>query len=117
MKNLCFAFSFVFFATDLHAERYDITANIGQIRYHEAGNTLASRWRDDVWFSLLNPNKQPECTKYGGAFAIAIPAENDEAFSMVLAAKMAGKEVLVTIDDAVKMSGTTYCQLQYITIL
>ena len=99
------------------AERFDITANIGQIRYHEATNSLAPSWQTHVWFGLLNPNKSPNCQKYGGEYAISIPKGNETAISMLLSSKMANQKVLVTIDDSVKFPGGQYCQLQYITII
>ena len=98
------------------AQRYDITAEIGQVRYHEATNTLATSWRKHVWFGLKNPNKTPDCKLYAGQYAISIPDGNDTAMSMLLAAKMADKKVIVTIDDTVKFPNSNYCKLLYLTL-
>lgn len=106
----------IFFVSDAFAKRYDITADIGQIRYHDADNTLASSWRGDMWFSLSNPNQQPNCKTYSGKYAISVSKGNETAISMILAAKMSSSKVIVTIDDEVKRAGSVYCQLQYITI-
>ncbi|KPZ73137.1 hypothetical protein AN944_00285 [Shewanella sp. P1-14-1] len=105
-----------FLASDAYAIRYDITADIGQIRYHDVDNTMASSWRGDMWFSLSNPNQQPNCKKYSGKYAISVSKGNETAISMILAAKMSSSKVIVTIDDEVKRAGSVYCQLQYITI-
>jgi len=103
-------------STTLYAERFDITANIGQIRYHEASSSLAPTWQKHVWFGLVNPDKTPNCYKYNAEYAISIPQGNETAISLLLSAKMASKQVVITIDDAVKFPNGQWCQLQYITI-
>jgi len=100
----------------LSAQRFDITADIGQIRYHESSSTLAPTWRKHIWFGLKNPNKSPNCYQYNGEFAISIPDGNDSAVSMLLAAKMANKKVIVTIDDSIKFPSGNYCKMEYFTI-
>jgi hypothetical protein len=98
------------------AERFDITAEIGQVRYHEASNSMAASWKKHIWFGLKNPNKSPNCQQYSGQYAISIPDGNETAISFLLAAKMANKKVIVTIDDSVKFPGGNYCKLQYLTL-
>ena len=41
----------------------------------------------------------------------------DAIFSILLAAQMANKKVLVTLDDSLKYPAGRYCVLQYITII
>lgn len=111
-----FVFSCLFlFGSSAFSERYDITADIGLIRYHEASNTLASTWKKRIWFGIKNHSSVPDCFQYWGEYAINIPDGNEAAVSMVLSAKMSQSKVVITIDDSVKFAG--YCQLQYITLL
>ena len=117
MKYFVTAFMLMLGSSEVLAERFDITAKIGDIRFHEASNTLAPGWRSHTWFALVDPNKSPDCNKYGQKYAITIPEENSTAISLLLSAKMADKEVLITIDDDVKFPVTTSnCKLQYITL-
>ena len=89
------------------------TGHIGDIRYHTAEQTLNVPWRKVVWFKLVDSDNNI-CTSNNISVATT---DNETAISMILAAKMANKEVMVTIDDAIKYpAGTTYCSLQYITI-
>ena len=55
MKKLLTLLIFLFLSGDAFAKRFDITANIAEIRYHGSTQTLAgSQWQDVVWFSLEN---------------------------------------------------------------
>lgn len=101
----------------LFAERFDIIGNIGEVRYHEAETSLAgAAWRKQVWFTLVNANKSPDCRVWKGGYGVSIPSDNDTAMSMLLAAKTSGMKVEITIDDSVKYPGGTWCKLQYITL-
>ena len=115
MKYLC-ALMLLGASVGLQAERFDITASIGDIRYHEASSSLAVAWQKHVWFGLVNPDKTPNCQKYAGAYAISIPESNETAISLIVAAKMADRKVVVTLDDDVKFPKGAYCKLQYITV-
>ena len=116
MKLLTLLLSLIVFSSVVNAQRYDITADIGQIRYHEATNSMATSWRKHVWFHLENTLETPDCYKYAGKYAISIPEGNESAMSILLAAKLAGKKVVVTIDDTVKFPSGSYCRLQYLTL-
>jgi|TARA_B110000240_G_C13185363_1_gene319621 hypothetical protein len=59
------------------AQRFDITTDIGQIRYHEAGSVLASTWKKAVWFGLEDSSLNMNCPKYKSKYAIAIPDDNE----------------------------------------
>ena len=98
-------------SSGVHAERKDVTGDVGVIRYHVDSGTMAPSWSKGVWFQLLNPS-EPLCTDN----KISIAPSNETAISMLLAAKMANKQIEVTVDDAVKYPANTYCSLQYITI-
>ncbi|KZN48841.1 hypothetical protein [Pseudoalteromonas luteoviolacea] len=101
------------------ADRYDIQGEIGQIRYHEATNTLAPAWKKHTWFTLIpDPNQpKPNCYVHGGGYTVTIPDGNNTAMSMVLAAKMAKQKVTVTVDDSIVFPSNLYCKLQYVTVL
>jgi hypothetical protein len=114
--KLLFIFCLLNLSFSIQATRFDITATIGQIRYHEASNTLATSWKGHTWFSLANPNKSPNCDKYDGEYMVSVPDGNETAIAMILAAKMSGSQVLITIDDAVDFPSTGRCKLQYLTI-
>ncbi|MBQ4880540.1 hypothetical protein J8M21_25410 [Pseudoalteromonas luteoviolacea] len=99
-----------------YAARFDITADVGQIRYHEASNSLAPAWHKHVWVGLDSPDQNPNCQLFNGQVGISIPDGNEPALSMLLAAKMAGKKVLITIDDEITFPSGKWCKLQYVTI-
>lgn len=92
-------------------------AEIGQIRYHEKREHTLPSWKKTIRFGLKSTNKSPDCIKFSGEYAIAIPDGNEAAVSMVLSAKMSRSKVLITLDDSLKFSGSPYCLLQHITII
>jgi hypothetical protein len=94
-----------------YAERQDVTGDVGDIRYHVSEGILAPHWNKGIWFQLINTDK----TLCVGGF-VSIEPGNETAISMLLAAKMANKQVLVTVDSEVKYPANSYCSLQYLTI-
>lgn len=119
MKKLLTLLIFLFLSGDAFAKRFDITANIAEIRYHGSTQTLAgSQWQDVVWFSLENLNIEPtNCRKYRNKYGIAVAKGDKDALSIALAAKLAGKKVLITLDDTIRGAHNESCLLQYITLL
>ena len=93
------------------AERQDVTGDVGDIRYHVSEGTLAPHWNEGVWFQLINTDKTL-CVNG----LVSIEPGNETAISMLLAAKMADKQVLVTVDSEVQYPAGSYCRLQYLTI-
>jgi len=115
IKNSLFFLFVISVSSTVQAQRFDITTDIGQIRYHEASSTLSTSWKQKIWFGLKGPDNFPtNCPKYNDEHLIGVPSGNSEAVSMLLTAKTAGLKVLVTIDDTVKLG--SYCRLQYLTI-
>jgi len=111
---------FVLLSFTVSAARFDITGDVGQIRYHEASNSYAPQWSRHLWFEISNVDAIPEikCRMYSAtSYAISIPDGNDTALSMLLSAKMSGVKVMVTVDDSQLFPTQAYCKLQYITIL
>lgn len=105
-------------STSANAARFDITGDVGQIRYHEASSSFAPLWRKHTWFEIVNPDTKPNCKPYApGTYAISIPENNETALTMLLSAKMANKKVMVTLDDSILFPDNGYCKLQYLTIL
>ncbi|MFN3018210.1 hypothetical protein ACK1CN_19845 [Vibrio coralliilyticus] len=101
-----------------NAARFDITGDIGQIRYHEASNSFAPLWRKHTWFEVINSDVKPNCySSSPGKYSIAIPENNETALTMLLSAKMANKKVMVTLDDSIRFPNDRHCKLQYLTIL
>ncbi len=101
------------------AEKFDITAEVGMIRYAESSQTIDEKWRKHVWFTLVNPDQSPDCPKYQGDYAISVPDGNETAISMILAAQVADKKVRVVIDDDVRFPAgiNQECKLQFIDLL
>jgi len=97
------------------AARVDIKADIGQIRYHEATNTMGAPYQKTVWFALANPDVASSCPKFDSNILVIFPDTDQAALSMILMAKAANKRVWVTLDDSALMLG--YCKLQYLTLL
>lgn len=101
-----------------NAARFDITGDIGQIRYHEASNSFAPLWRKHTWFEIVNPDTKPNCySSSSGKYSVSIPENNETALTMLLSAKMANKKVMVTLDDSIRFPSGGHCKLQYLTIL
>ncbi|NOI30618.1 hypothetical protein [Vibrio coralliilyticus] len=109
---------FILLSFTASAARFDITGDIGQIRYHEASSSFAPLWRKHTWFEIVNPETKPNCKSYAsGTYAISIPENNETALTLLLSAKMANKQVMVTLDDSILFPDNGYCKLQYLTIL
>jgi len=117
MRSLVALFTCSLFALSAQAQRFDIVTKIGDVRYHEAANELAVAWQGDVWFQIDSNGHAPSCQTYGGKYVLVIPSGNEVAISMLLAAKMSGKNVNATFDDSLRFKGSSYCQLQYLTLV
>ncbi|WP_076589850.1 hypothetical protein [Vibrio ostreicida] len=64
-------------STSANAARFDITGDVGKIRYHEASNSFAPLWRKHTWFEIVNPDTKPKCySSLSGKYSIAIPENN-----------------------------------------
>jgi hypothetical protein len=110
--KILFILIFNLLPLSVYAARIDANGSVGAIRYHSATSTLAPSWQKGLWFQLVESNKQ-FCTDN----KVSIAPDNEAAISMILAAKMAGNKIEITIDDTVKYPAGSYCKLQYLTIL
>ena len=90
----------------------DVTGSVGDIRYHIDNGSMAPSWNGGIWFQLKEASES-----FCNQNKVSVPPGNDIAVSMLLAAKMAGKQVLVTVDDSELYPAGAYCKLQYITVL
>ena len=116
-KSIQIYFFLALLSSVCKAERHDITAKIGWVRYHLESNSLSTQWSETVWFGLVSPDRDPDCKKSFEQYAISLPASETTAMSIILAGKVSGAEVLVSIDDLVKYpEGTSHCKLQFITL-
>ena len=116
--NAFAALVMVILSTSANAARFDITGDIGQIRYHEASNSFAPLWRKHTSFEIVTPNGKPNCySSSSGKYSVSIPENNETALTMLLSAKMANKKVMVTLDDSIRFPHDGHCKLQYLTIL
>ena len=112
MKKIYLLIILILTSSTAFATRFDATGDIGQIRYHVDNGKLAPSWNKTVWFQLKNSNKN-----FCNQNKVSIKDGDEVAISMLLAAKMANKKVMITLDDTVKYPSVGYCLMQYITIL
>ena len=116
MKYLL-ALSIFVFSFSASATRFDVVADVGEVRHFETTNAISTPMRTHSWFTLINSSQSlTNCPKSSGNPIITIPAGNDSAIAILISAKMANKKILVTLDDAVKFPSTEGCKLQYLTL-
>jgi len=117
MKKLLLAFGFCLVIFQGSAAQFEVTGEIGVIRYHEINSTIAPHWVGVTWFTLISRDEElGECKKWNGDPLIAIPEGNINAISIMLAAKMASQKVLITVDDE-GLYPSSHCKLEFITLL
>lgn len=91
------------------AASFQGTGTVTTIRTHD--NTSFPTTSD--WFSIASFANAGTCGKLSGLVVIKIPdgARGDRMLSLLVAAKLANKNVLVSVDDTIKVGG--YCVLQF----
>ena len=89
------------------------TGEVGKIQYFSTANTLTTTWQGGLWFQIIEPDNNI-CVDN----LVSIDPDNDIAISILLAAKMAGNSISVTVDESVKYPhvGVGFCKLQNLTI-
>ena len=99
-----------------HAQRYDISVNIGGVKIYDTDNTINEPWRGAGFIELPDIAETPNCGKSGTKYIATFSTSKSELLSAILAAKMADKTVLVTIDDTVKYPTGDFCVIQFFRI-
>lgn len=94
-------------------EELDLAGKVGDIRYHDSILEGAPAWKGVTWIEVIADNGKTIC----GNNKFSIPAGNDTAVSIALAAKMSDRTVEVRINNtSFWPSGYSTCKLQHITI-
>ncbi len=97
--------------TEANAATYTISGQVALLRSHDAALGLD-------WFSLAGASSAGACGTYGGAVVMRLrdDARGQRQFSMLLAAKMSGTAVQVTLDDSV-VDGYGHCYVRYLDVI
>ena len=102
-----------FFTGTAYAETGIVSGAIKHIRIHD-GVAHTSSWTPPIfWFSLEGVASAGQCKKYNGSVLFVM--DTDQAYSMIMAAFMAGKEVSLRYDEEL-VAASTYCKATYVTI-
>ncbi|MCM5509577.1 MULTISPECIES: hypothetical protein [Vibrio] len=105
----------LFVSIPASAEKGFVKGEIEYIRTHD-GDVISS-WRPPAfWFTLKGVDKAGTCSIWTPSNTVLFAATDSSAYSMILGAFMAGKEVSVSFDDSVKYSGSGHCKARYITL-
>lgn len=92
-----------------------VKGKVQYIRTHNSELWAGSEWAPPrFWFTLEGGSSAGSCLKYNGE-NIMFVMDNDQAYSMIMAAFMAGKEISVVWDDQLR-SGTNHCFAKYVTV-
>ena len=116
MKIIIILLPLLFLSLFSHAERFDIETKLGDIRIYDTDNTINVNWRGAGFVVLPGISESPSCAKHTGNYVAAFDASKSEIISLALAAKMADREVIVTIDDSIKYPVGDFCVIQFLTI-
>ncbi|NOH54423.1 hypothetical protein F0266_15895 [Vibrio coralliilyticus] len=114
MKKLILILLPLLFASiSANAERGFVKGEIEYIRTHDGGEIPS--WRPPAfWFTLKGVDKAGACNLWTHSNTVLFVATDSSAYSMILGAFMAGKEVSLSFDDSVEYS--SYCKARYITL-
>ncbi|WP_281630332.1 hypothetical protein [Vibrio sp. St2] len=114
MKKLILILLPLLFASiSANAERGFVKGEIEYIRTHD-GDAIPSWKPPAFWFTLKGVDKAGECYVRPSSNTVLFAATDSSAYSMILGAFMAGKEVSVSFDDSVKYADN--CKARYITL-
>ncbi|MCG9684029.1 hypothetical protein L1D31_15825 [Vibrio sp. Isolate23] len=113
LYKLIFLVPLVFFSVLANAERGFVKGEIEYIRTHD-GDAIPSWKPPAFWFTLKGADKAGECYVRPSSNTVLFAATDSSAYSMILGAFMAGKEVSVSFDDSVKYAGNY--KARYITL-
>lgn len=109
-----FLFSLFLFSSLAHSAAGIVSGSVKHIRIHDK-TAHSSHWAPPAfWFSLEGVNSAGQCKKYRDTVLFVMDTE--QAYSMIMAAFMAGKEISVRYDEDVKADGSDYCRATYVTL-
>ncbi|MFN3018212.1 hypothetical protein ACK1CN_19855 [Vibrio coralliilyticus] len=103
----------LFVSIPASAEKGFVKGEIEYIRTHD-GDAIPSWKPPAFWFTLKGVDKAGTCNRWASSNTVLFAATDSSAYSMILGAFMAGKEVSVSFDDSVEYS--SYCKARYITL-
>ncbi len=114
IKNI-FLFVVVLFPAFANAATGFVKGKVQYIRVHDT-EVHTSVWSPpSFWFTLEASGSAGDCGKWNGNIGFAMDTE--QAYSMVLGAFMAGKEIAVRYDDSLRISENNgWCKATNVTI-
>jgi hypothetical protein len=83
------------------------------IRTHDG--SIHTGWEVPIfWFTLAGVTSAGSCGTWNGRVLFVM--DTDHAYSMILAAHMAGKEIGLRYDDGQRAPSSNYCKATHITL-
>lgn len=105
-------FTLIFLSSSAFSEAGYRKGTIQYIRTHD--ESIGEAWESPTfWFTLNGVAEAGSCPKWGGN--ILFVANTPQAYSMIMASFMAGKEVAVRYDDT-HQNAAAYCVVKHITV-
>jgi len=106
-------FILMLFTSSAYAATGLVKGKIQYVRVHDSA-THGSGWTPPIfWFTIEGVTSSGSCRKFGSNVLFVM--DTDQAYSMVMAAFMADKEIAVRYDDSV-LSPYSYCKATYLTV-
>ncbi|MEZ9525141.1 hypothetical protein [Enterovibrio norvegicus] len=111
IKNNLLVIVMIFFSFYVNAEVYSAEGYVDFIRTHDT-STAGS---DADWIALKDVTSLGNCRMHGGSTMIRLRKDMDRAYSAALAAQMAGKMIVVGVDDNLKDESGA-CWLRWLNV-
>ncbi|MEZ8822881.1 hypothetical protein AB6E04_00885 [Vibrio amylolyticus] len=109
----CVVLVLILFTAFVNAETGYLKGKIEYVRIHDK-SIHTSVWMPPVfWFTLEGVNKAGTCPIWGENVLFVMDTE--QAYSMVIAAYMAEKEVSIRFDDSL-LNPSKFCKATYMTL-
>ena len=90
-----------------------VKGKVQYIRVHDK-TAHSSGWAPPIfWFTLQGVSSAKECGVWNGNVLFVM--DTDQAYSMILGAYMADKEISVRFDDTLRAPSAKYCKATHIT--
>ncbi len=92
-----------------------VTGKIEYIRVHDG--EVHPPWKPPIfWFTLKNVATAGACKQWSKSGTVLFVMDTDQAYSMILSAYMADKEIAVRYDESLKALDANWCKASFITI-
>ncbi|MEC4729049.1 hypothetical protein HWQ46_26405 [Shewanella sp. D64] len=108
-----FALLILLISTPALAKAGSKSGVVEYIRTHDG--SIHTSWEAPIfWFTLAGVTSAGSCGTWNGRVLFVM--DTDHAYSMILAAHMAGKDVGLRYDDEKRAQSSTYCKATFITL-